>query len=730
MRTQRNFHYESRLENIKKNIAESEKINKIPIISPYLFETSGIKQGIASEIARFSDFSHEFPANDSLKDFRLPISRNDVLSLTNWLDYMLEKHAKTSYISQENSQEDLQLIYSSCFFEILRQVSVDCNERGLLLSRVWSSLIGIWQEFLREKHEIIEKNEKVHVNDVNRLHKLYENQLNSLKTEKISWMETNEKLKENSEILAQNTRVFKAKTRKLEKDLKGVMEKIENLKNQLREQQLLNKKLEFLLNSHDIPVDKDKLFEEIVRENEQKLGVSYIKSPGNAIKFEEIDVDAEYDIESLVFGSKAVDTRDLLSFCEKSTEITGDLGHTIEKTTMTSDLVEVKDKQVQAKLKKLKENRELNEKELIEQAKIYNERINIENSPFIRLIEENYREKPQFLNKNGKTQQISQENFETKSVMDEKNEENEENEENPRKISEEIPENPRNYAKVPTKTTKIRVQATLKPPNARKSKEIKSALFNKSPKTSANPKKPGPKLKEIAVSPLKVKPKVSRHESISEKSAVSEEKSSVSASSVRQNPTNPGKSPKKREFLSPQRKSFFRKPAKAAKNSEIALKSTKNFEPLIDFLKTTVFKQKTNDITLSIEILHKFLVGSNLSAIFKENLGKIYPKIIETFNCLENQCKSLRIKLEQAEIERGGLKMQVLQAKTQNSELLRENQEKNNKIHFLKNNLEGNNRNFSDLQAQYAKIARNFREILFQETSENEDNREILRFFV
>lgn len=722
MRTQRNFHYESRIENIKKNISESEKIKNIPIISPYLFEKTPEKPQIPLELATFS---HEFPLNDPIKDFRLPISRNDVLSLTNWLDYMLENHAKTSYISQENRLEDLQLIYSSCFFEILRQVSVECNERGLLLARVWSSVAGLWQQFLREKSEIIEEIDKNHVNEMKRVHKMYENELDSLKISKKSLETELASLRATHEDLSQNCRVFKTKSKKLERDLRGVVEKFENLKKQLTETQLFNRKLELLLSSHAVSFDKDEIYQEIVRENEQKLGVSFIKNPVNAIKFEEINVEAEYDLETLVFGNKSVDTRDLLCLCEKSSEITEDLGYKVEKFTTTNDLVEFKEKQVQAKLKKLKKNLELDEKELIEQAKKYNERINIENSPFIRLIEENYREKPQFFNKIDKTLQISQENIETKSVIDEKNSEKGES---LRKISEEIPENPRTFSKIPTKsskTSKIRVQATLKPPSSRKNKEIKEvrpALFQKTARSSINTKKMPPKLKESGVSPLKLVPKVSRHESISEKSAGSEEKSSVSAHSVQQNWGARGKTSKKRELLSPQRKSLVKKPGKTAKNQEIALKVEKNFEPLIDFLKNTVFKRKNNDIVLAIEILHKFLIGNNLSTIFKENLGKVYPKIIETFNLLENQCKNLRIKVEQAEIERGGLKMQVFEEKTKNQELLRENQEKNNKINYLRNNLENINCNLSDMQAQYEKMAKSFRDVMFEEADEEENS--------
>ena len=61
-----------------------------------------------------------------------PATREDVLELTEHLDNMLEdRQAKKTGVCPIREQ-----LYSQTFDEIIRQVAVDCPERGLLLMRV------------------------------------------------------------------------------------------------------------------------------------------------------------------------------------------------------------------------------------------------------------------------------------------------------------------------------------------------------------------------------------------------------------------------------------------------------------------------------------------------------------------------------------------------------------------------------------------------------------------
>ncbi|CAG9330798.1 unnamed protein product [Blepharisma stoltei] len=98
-----------------------------------------------------------------------PVRRRDVHALADWLDMMLKQVLSEQNEDIEQLFEGALLIYNVCFHEIVRQVSVQCVERGELINRVWKAYLGILeralrivnvkllmqsQEFLHEKEEI------------------------------------------------------------------------------------------------------------------------------------------------------------------------------------------------------------------------------------------------------------------------------------------------------------------------------------------------------------------------------------------------------------------------------------------------------------------------------------------------------------------------------------------------------------------------------------------------
>ena len=89
-----------------------------------------------------------------------PSSRKDVLRLIEWLDSSVQTILATRQ-SPEELFDITNEIFSTCLSEVIRQVSVQCKERGYLIQRVWSAYKNLFEralivaknneEFAREK---------------------------------------------------------------------------------------------------------------------------------------------------------------------------------------------------------------------------------------------------------------------------------------------------------------------------------------------------------------------------------------------------------------------------------------------------------------------------------------------------------------------------------------------------------------------------------------------------
>ncbi|CAD8183903.1 unnamed protein product [Paramecium octaurelia] len=78
-------------------------------------------------------------------------NRQMAIDLQLWFDYMITKVKQSVSLENNNTQtiaEEISLIYSSCLKEIIRQVSLDCKERGQLLEKVWNSYIVLIDDLI------------------------------------------------------------------------------------------------------------------------------------------------------------------------------------------------------------------------------------------------------------------------------------------------------------------------------------------------------------------------------------------------------------------------------------------------------------------------------------------------------------------------------------------------------------------------------------------------------
>ena len=65
-------------------------------------------------------------------------------------------------------------IYTSCLKELVRQISIECTDRGNLIMRVWEAYMNMVEKAAIETTKSHEKMSKPAELEITRVHKLYE----------------------------------------------------------------------------------------------------------------------------------------------------------------------------------------------------------------------------------------------------------------------------------------------------------------------------------------------------------------------------------------------------------------------------------------------------------------------------------------------------------------------------------------------------------------------------
>ncbi|CAD8061094.1 unnamed protein product [Paramecium sonneborni] len=84
----------------------------------------------------------------------IPANRQQAIDLKEWLFYMLQRTKDQSKnLSGIQIAEEIQLIYTTCFKEIIKQVKVECVERGELLQIIWDFYIQLIDQIIKSSNQ-------------------------------------------------------------------------------------------------------------------------------------------------------------------------------------------------------------------------------------------------------------------------------------------------------------------------------------------------------------------------------------------------------------------------------------------------------------------------------------------------------------------------------------------------------------------------------------------------
>ncbi|CAK85206.1 unnamed protein product (macronuclear) [Paramecium tetraurelia] len=100
----------------------------------------------------FDILKHEIKQSPNLSV--IPPNRQQALDLKEWLFFMLQRTKdKSKSLTAIQIAEEIQLIYTSCFKEIIKQVKAECVERGELLQIIWDFYIQLIDQVIKSSNQ-------------------------------------------------------------------------------------------------------------------------------------------------------------------------------------------------------------------------------------------------------------------------------------------------------------------------------------------------------------------------------------------------------------------------------------------------------------------------------------------------------------------------------------------------------------------------------------------------
>lgn len=78
---------------------------------------------------------------------------------------------------------NIQLVYTACLKELIRQVSSNCSERGALVQRIWNDYLEIVERTIIYERQKNAKIQNEQINEITKIHSLYQTEINNLSSQ-------------------------------------------------------------------------------------------------------------------------------------------------------------------------------------------------------------------------------------------------------------------------------------------------------------------------------------------------------------------------------------------------------------------------------------------------------------------------------------------------------------------------------------------------------------------
>jgi hypothetical protein len=209
-----------------------------------------------------------------------PATREDTTKLADWLSQMLKTALSESNQDMESLCETAMVIYEVCLYEIVRQVSVQCVERGELINSVWKAYQGILEKALQISKAMQEFQRNEFQQECEKIQLCYSSELSRLKQD-------NQLLSDDIETLRRLVKSREEECSNMARKELKIIDKVHVLQkqyetskrdllylqedNRIMKAKLFNSSVEFVENSQGVIEPRLVSIQKIRRKNDQEI---------------------------------------------------------------------------------------------------------------------------------------------------------------------------------------------------------------------------------------------------------------------------------------------------------------------------------------------------------------------------------------------------------------------------------------------------------------------------
>ncbi|CAD8139618.1 unnamed protein product [Paramecium pentaurelia] len=164
----------------------------------------------------------------------VPPNRQQAIDLKEWLFMMITFTKQESpNINTRELAERIQLIYASCLRELIKQVSIECTERGELLQIVWDFYVELIGQIIKCYSEQQKESEKSYIEQMQRIQTFHDSQMEAQKVKYQEYQNQIQKIKNETCDSVDELNLTKAKMLLLTADMRQLLQTNEAQKKEI-----------------------------------------------------------------------------------------------------------------------------------------------------------------------------------------------------------------------------------------------------------------------------------------------------------------------------------------------------------------------------------------------------------------------------------------------------------------------------------------------------------------
>ncbi|CAD8201693.1 unnamed protein product [Paramecium octaurelia] len=147
---------------------------KVSSIHVNLFDLRD-KEKLSQLLHETSEFSDKLSQHiQQTKPANVLIQRQDVIKLAQWIDYQMKIIVVDSKLKEEKLLIQLEQVFNQSLKELVREISIDCVEKGVLLEKIWNQYVNFNNIVMQANQQDKINQETEYLNQLKQVHQTYQ----------------------------------------------------------------------------------------------------------------------------------------------------------------------------------------------------------------------------------------------------------------------------------------------------------------------------------------------------------------------------------------------------------------------------------------------------------------------------------------------------------------------------------------------------------------------------